>query len=144
MLISEFARTTGLSSDTVRFYIRKGLIVPDTSRKGGANPYQVFNASHVEMARLIRLAQSLGFSLKEIALLGEEYRAGQLNQKRSAEVIRKQLGLLLEKQKQLTKVITYMQDKLRWLAKGGKGKAPTLETDGHSADMKQKRVVRKP
>jgi MerR family transcriptional regulator, copper efflux regulator len=126
MLISEFARTTGLSTDTVRFYIRKGLIVPDTSRKGGANPYQVFNAAHIETARLVRLAQSLGFSLKEIAQLGEEYRAGKLNQKRSAEVIRKQLGLLQEKQKQLKKVITYMEQKLQWIDNGSKGRAPTL------------------
>jgi hypothetical protein len=34
MLISEFARETGLTTDTVRFYIRKGLLTPTTN--GGA------------------------------------------------------------------------------------------------------------
>jgi MerR family transcriptional regulator, copper efflux regulator len=137
MLISEFARTVGLSTDTVRFYIRKGLIVPDTSRKGGAIPYQIFNKEHEQIARLIRLAQSLGFSLKEIALLGEEYRAGRLSKKRSTEVIRKQLGNLQEKHKHLTAIIDYMQAKLRWLEKGSKGKAPALDFETNRVDFKK-------
>ncbi len=34
MLISEFARTSGLSRDTVRFYVRLGLLRPETNGKG--------------------------------------------------------------------------------------------------------------
>ncbi len=64
MLISEFARATRLSTDTVRFYIRRGLLVPENNGKGGRNPYQIFTAEHVQTARLIRMAQSLGMSLK--------------------------------------------------------------------------------
>jgi hypothetical protein len=35
MLISEFARITGLTRDTVRFYARRGLLQPETNDKGG-------------------------------------------------------------------------------------------------------------
>ena len=63
MLISDFAKATGLSPDTIRFYIRRGLITPETGSKGGRNPYQIFSAEHVREARLIRMAQSLGMSL---------------------------------------------------------------------------------
>ena len=66
MLISEFARATELSRDTVRFYVRRGLLKPLAGNKGGSNPYQVFTHEHVQTARAIRMAQSLGFSLREI------------------------------------------------------------------------------
>ncbi len=75
MLISEFARATGLSRDTIRFYVRRGLLRPLAGNKGGSNPYQVFTNEHVQMARTIRMAQSLGFSLREIAALNAEYQA---------------------------------------------------------------------
>src|SRR4051812_33122697 len=100
MLISQFARETGLTSDTVRFYIRKGLLSPETGGKGGSNPYQMFTQEHVEMARVIRLAQSLGFTLKEIAAFNTEYRAGALTPQRGAEIMRTQLVRLEEKSKQ--------------------------------------------
>jgi DNA-binding transcriptional MerR regulator len=69
MLISEFARAAEMSVDTVRFYVRKGLLQPETGMKGGANPYQIFTPEHVEQARMIRMAQGLGFSLREISAL---------------------------------------------------------------------------
>src|SRR5258708_27567644 len=68
MLISEFARRAGLTTDTVRFYVRRGLITPERNGKG-RNPYQVFTADHVRAAKIIRTAQSLGMSLKEIAAI---------------------------------------------------------------------------
>jgi DNA-binding transcriptional MerR regulator len=53
-------------------------LTPETGGKGGCNPYQLFKAEHMETARAIRMAQSLGFSLKEIAAFNEESRAGAL------------------------------------------------------------------
>ena len=53
VMIGEFARATGLSADTIRFYIRRGLLVPETGAKGGSNPYQIFTREHVKVARMI-------------------------------------------------------------------------------------------
>src|SRR5262245_43515391 len=92
MLISEFARATGLSRDTVRFYVRRGLLAPLAGNKGGSNPYQVFTNEHVQMARTIRMAQSLGFSLREIAALNVEYQAKRLTPSRGAEILSGQLA----------------------------------------------------
>ncbi len=78
MLISEFARAAGLTPDTVRFYIRRGLLKPLNGKKGGSNPYQVFTEEHVQIARMIRMGQSLGFSLREIEALNVEYQAKRL------------------------------------------------------------------
>jgi MerR family copper efflux transcriptional regulator len=115
MLISEFARTTGLSTDTVRFYVRLGLLTPAAGTKGGRNPYQFFTDEHVEIARIIRMAQSLGFSLKEIAALGEEHRAGQMTRQRSAEIMGQQLARLEEKAAHLNAMAAYLRAKIDWL-----------------------------
>lgn len=124
MLISEFARTTGLTPDTIRFYIRRGLLTPETSSKGGRNPYQIFTSEHVREARLIRMGQSLGMSLKEIAALGEEYRAGRIDRDRSIEIMQDQLDRLERKAAELRAMGAYLRAKLGWLRDSEQGPEP--------------------
>ena len=76
MLISEFSRAIGLTSDTVRFYIRLGLLRPGTGVKGGRQAYQIFTGGDVKAVNLLRLSQAAGLTLREIAALGAERRAG--------------------------------------------------------------------
>jgi MerR family transcriptional regulator, copper efflux regulator len=126
MLISEFAGATGLSRDTVRFYVRRGLIKPLPGDKGGSNPYQVFTSEHVQMARMIRMAQSLGFSLREISALNAEYQAKRMTPARAAEIMRWQLTRLEEKAAHVGGMISYINAKLAWLEAGGKGPEPNF------------------
>ena len=58
MQISEFSRRTGLSRDTVRFYVRLGLLKPKTSAKGGSNPYQLFSDDDLQLAEVIRIPRT--------------------------------------------------------------------------------------
>lgn len=124
MLISEFARATGLTPDTIRFYVKRGLLAPETGSKGGRNPYQIFTADHVREARLIRMGQSLGLSLKEIAALGEEYRAGEITRERSIELMADQLARLEAKAAELDAMRGYLKAKLAWLRSGAAGPEP--------------------
>lgn len=124
MLISEFARAAELSVDTVRFYVSKGLLSPETTAKGGSRPYQIFKQEHVEAARTIRMAQSVGFSIKEIATFGQEYRAAKMSKKRSVEIMQMQIAKLEEKAKQLATMIAYMRAKTNWLENGSLGLEP--------------------
>ena len=126
MLISEFARAAGLTTDTVRFYVRRGLLKPLTGIKGGSNPYQVFTQEHVEIARMIRMGQSLGFSLREIVALNVEYQAKRLTPSRGAEILRWQLARLQEKAAHVEAMISYIQSKLAWLKSGSKGPEPNF------------------
>jgi MerR family copper efflux transcriptional regulator len=126
MLISEFARATGLSRDTVRFYVRRGLLTPLAGNKGGSNPYQVFTNEHVQMARAIRMAQSLGFSLREIAALNVEYQAKRMTPSRGAEIMRGQLARLEEKAAHVNAMVRYIRAKLAWLDAGSKGPEPNF------------------
>ena len=62
MKIGEMAAATGLSRDTLRYYEERGLL---HSRRG-SNGYRDYPVEAVDWLRYIRLAQSLGFTLKEI------------------------------------------------------------------------------
>ena len=126
MLISEFARATGLTRDTVRFYVRRGLLRPLAGNKGGSNPYQVFTGEHVQMARMIQMAQSLGFSLREIGILNAEYQAKRMTPARGAEIMRGQLVRLEEKAAHVGAMIGYIRAKLAWYEAGGKGPEPNF------------------
>jgi DNA-binding transcriptional MerR regulator len=126
MLISDFARAAGLSVDTVRFYIRRGLLTPDTNGKGGRNPYQVFTEAHVTTARFIRFSQSLGMSLSEIAAINQERLQGRITSERSIEIMSAQLAQLEAKVEEFSAMADYLRAKIAWQKAGRRGPAPML------------------
>lgn len=124
MLISEFARATGLTRDTVRFYARLGLLQPKASGKGGRHPYSVFTEKDIQAAEVIRISQSLGMSLKEIAAFTEERLKGRLTSKRRVEIMSAQLVSLEAKATELQVMISYVRAKIDWLNFGEQGQQP--------------------
>jgi DNA-binding transcriptional MerR regulator len=137
MLIQEFCRATGLGRDTVRFYVKRGLLTPAVGAVRGGSPggpvpgvpsnrYQVFDAAQVERARLIREAQALGFTLAEIAALAAAYERGALTAARRAEVLRAHLAALDARAARLDVLRDYLGAKLRWVEAGERGAAPSF------------------
>jgi len=63
MLIGELADAVGVTSQTVRFYERKGLL-PDAERAG--NGYRIYDESTLVRLRFINVAQAAGLTLSEI------------------------------------------------------------------------------
>ena len=133
MLISEFSRRAGLTSDTVRFYVRLGLLRPKQGTKGGQRPYQVFDAEHLQEALIIRTAQSLGMSLKEIAAISAARRAGQMTRDRSVAVLETQLERLQTKAAELEAMQGYLAAKSAWLRGGEKGAGPDFRVFAKAA-----------
>ena len=66
LTIGELAALAGVGVETVRFYQRKGL-TPEPPRPAGA--IRRYGAADVERLRFVKSAQSLGFSLNEVAEL---------------------------------------------------------------------------
>jgi MerR family copper efflux transcriptional regulator len=133
-----------MSRDTVRLYVRRGLLTPLAGNKGGSNPYQVFTSEHVQMARTIRMAQSLGFSLREIAALNVEYQAKRITPSRGAEILRAQLVRLEEKAAHVNAMIHYIRAKLAWLDAGSKGPEPNFtDYEGAPGDAARKPHARR-
>jgi MerR family copper efflux transcriptional regulator len=140
MLISEFARVTGLTRDTVRFYARLGLLRPETSRKGGRHPYSVFTDTDVRAAEVIRISQSLGMSLKEIAAFNEERREGQLTSERRVEIMSAQLVSLEAKATELAMMIGYVRAKIDWLTGDQQAAEPDFENYARRSKARRSRI----
>jgi DNA-binding transcriptional MerR regulator len=124
MLISEFARATGLTTDTVRFYVRLGLLRPGAGAMGGRHAYQLFTEADVSTAKLIRISQVAGLSLKKIIALGGERRAGRMTARRRIEVVSAQIDRLDARVAELKKMAEYLRAKRDWLASGEQGAEP--------------------
>lgn len=131
MMISEFARTTGLSRETVRFYVRLGLLRPTTSGKGGIRPYQLFTSEDLQAAEVIRVGQSLGMSLKEIAALDTERREHGIPPDRLAEILKGQLVGLEAKAAELDRMIRFVRAKIDWLSAGRLSPHPAIAECGY-------------
>lgn len=63
--IGRLAKEAGVGVETIRFYERQGLI----DRPRAASGYRQYDERHLARLRYIKIAQSLGLSLKEIAAL---------------------------------------------------------------------------
>lgn len=87
MRIGELAARVGVSCDTLRLYEKRGLIRADRR----ANGYRDYPEAAPDLVRLIRQAQALGFSLREI---GELLRGmnGQLSRDEVAQLLRAKLA----------------------------------------------------
>jgi MerR family copper efflux transcriptional regulator len=126
MLISDFARATGLTIDTVNFYVRRGLLKPETNGKGGRNPYRAFNEADVVTARFIRFSQSIGMTLSEIAAINLEREHGPITIDRSIEIMAGQLDQVEEKLTEFRAMADYLRAKIEWTRNGKPGPAPVL------------------
>jgi MerR family transcriptional regulator, copper efflux regulator len=115
MMISAFARESGLSIDTVRFYVRQGLLNPGAGLRGGSRPYQMFSAADLETARVIRLAQALGLTLKEIKTFVEEIGPGERTTSKILTFLTEQRDRLNRKVDELQRLITFLDAKIAWI-----------------------------
>ncbi|MFG6084205.1 MerR family transcriptional regulator [Paracoccus litorisediminis] len=117
MLIAEFARVTGLPRETVRYYVRRGLLRPEQGRKGGSRPYQIFSEKDVELVRIIRVHQALGSSLAEIAEMITGYAAGEGNPEQTDALLRDHIVRLEQQRREIDGMLAFLKGKLDWLEK---------------------------
>lgn len=92
--IGEVARRSGVGIETLRFYERQGLVGRPARTESG---YRLYDASILEQLEFIRRAQTLGFSLAEIARITAESRAGHSPCAEVREIVRERLRELDER-----------------------------------------------
>jgi MerR family mercuric resistance operon transcriptional regulator len=66
MTIGKLAAAAGVATSTVRFYERRGLLRPD--RRSAGN-YREYDEKSLERLRLIRSAQAVGLSIRDVSEL---------------------------------------------------------------------------
>ncbi|KAB1979020.1 MerR family transcriptional regulator [Streptomyces triticiradicis] len=90
MRIGELAAQAGTTRDTIRFYEKIGLI---TGRRL-TNGYRDFSPETVGWLRYVRTAQTLGFSLAEIARHGEELRDAPDDAEALSALLKEKIGVI--------------------------------------------------
>lgn len=129
MRSGELAAMAGVSSDTLRYYERKGLL-PAAPRS--ANGYRLYPADTLERVRLIRSALHLGFTVDELAPVLRMRVAGGLPCKHVRDMAAAKLRELRERQKELAQLARELGRVVReWdrrLRNSGGGPARLLET----------------
>jgi DNA-binding transcriptional MerR regulator len=123
MLIAEFRRRTGLTRDAVRLYVKLGLLRPTVDPD---NRYQRFGEDDVERVGVIRMAQQLGFSLKQMVPLAREYEAGRLDVNRRLAVMRRQLAMIEAQAERIGAMRDYVRAKIAWMEAGEAGDEPAF------------------
>jgi MerR family copper efflux transcriptional regulator len=126
MMISTFARESGLSVDTVRFYVRRGLLHPELGQKGGSRPYQMFSLLDVEKARIVRAGQALGLSLEEIASFLKTRTFDGAEDDNLVAFLADQRERLTRRVAELQKLISFVDAKMAWLRDPDGGASPPL------------------
>ena len=72
--VSQLARQLDISADTVRHYVRCGLLKPERDPNNG---YKRFSAKDEHNLKFILQAKALGFSLQDIQTIMEQADSGQ-------------------------------------------------------------------
>lgn len=124
MTIKQFEEATGLPRTTVRFYEAQGLLAPEESASG--NGYRLYGPGHVERARTVRLAQSLGFSVREIRALMEAWESERLTDSEKRDVLAAKRAEIRLKRRQLETLEAYFDRVIAWYDGGQIGPKPGL------------------
>jgi MerR family copper efflux transcriptional regulator len=125
MLIAEFCRRADLTRDAVRLYVKLGLFTPNVGHSA-SNRYQQFNDADLDRAAVIRTAQELGFTLKQIVTFNREYAAGAMDVGRKLDIMRGQLQAVDVQAERIRAMRKYLRAKIAWLEGGEKGVEPVF------------------
>jgi MerR family transcriptional regulator, copper efflux regulator len=116
MKINELAKKTGLTSHTIRFYEQEGLLDERHVRRG-ENNYRYYSNEAVERLKLIKQAQTTGFSINEIKELAKAYDAGSLTNQKQVLFLRRKVDAIGKKIAELRNLQSRLNRKLAQLEK---------------------------
>jgi DNA-binding transcriptional MerR regulator len=109
--IGELAEQVGVSSDTLRFYEREGLLYPSERSEAG---YRFYEGRAIPRLRFIKQAQALGLSLEDIRSLFEVMQEGQPPCDDVRKLLRQKVALLDQRIVELTALRDALTDRLFW------------------------------
>ena len=90
MLIGQLCKEAGVSRELVRHYESMGLLVT-TPRVAGSRTYREFSADSPNRIRIIKQAQAIGFTLKEVEPLLNAFMSQDLTRAEALSVLDEKL-----------------------------------------------------
>ncbi|CAG9184020.1 MerR family transcriptional regulator [Cupriavidus pinatubonensis] len=124
MQLIDCARAAGVTADTVRHYLRIGLLTAEGRTQGG---YRTFSERSVARVRFVRSALSLGFSLRDVSELVAMSERGDLPCPRARTLLAERIEQQRERLDSAQALYRHMKAAvLDW------GSLPDGVPDGHS------------
>lgn len=111
MKIHELAHKTGLTTPTIRFYEKEGLLDTPYVRRE-ANNYRDYCQEAVELLLLLKKFQAAGFTLAEFKALIQANKAQELSLPKIVELLHQKMKEIDRKQAELEQVQTYLAQML--------------------------------
>ena len=96
--IGDVSKRSGVGVEALRFYEKSGLLDRPSRTYSG---YRVYGEDVLERLAFIKQAQALGFSLEEIRRIVEDARKGQSPCDEVREIVRRRMGELDERLREL-------------------------------------------
>ncbi len=104
MLINELSKQTGISTHTIRFYEKSGLIKGKRNEAVRSNNYFHYDEETVEKLELVKDAKSIGFTINEISQLMDAWYNNKISIEEKIVVLDDKLLSIDEKIKQLKEI----------------------------------------
>jgi MerR family transcriptional regulator, copper efflux regulator len=101
MLINELSKETGVSTHTIRYYEKFGLIKGKRNELVKTNKYFHYDEEAIEKLELIRDAKSIGFTLQEIKVLIDAWFSKKFTLAKKIQILDDKMISINEKIKQL-------------------------------------------
>jgi DNA-binding transcriptional MerR regulator len=101
MLISELSKKTGISTHTIRFYEKSGLIEGKQDETVKSNNYFHYDEIVVEKLEFINDAKSVGFTIKEIGQIIDAWYNRKYTKKQKLDILDDKLISLGKKLKEI-------------------------------------------
>jgi MerR family copper efflux transcriptional regulator len=101
MLINELSKKTGISTHTIRFYEKSGLIEGKQDESVKSNNYFHYDEATIEKLEFISDAKSVGFTIKEIAQIIDAWYNRKYTKKQKLEILEDKLNSLEQKLKEI-------------------------------------------
>jgi MerR family Zn(II)-responsive transcriptional regulator of zntA len=101
MLINELSKKTGLSTHTIRFYEKSGLIEGKQNEAVKSNNYFHYDEVTVEKLEFISDAKSIGFTIREIGQMIDAWYNQKYTKEQKLEILDDKLISLEQKMKEI-------------------------------------------
>jgi len=101
MLINELSKKTGISTHTIRFYEKSGLIEGKQDETVKSNNYFHYDDITIEKLEFINDAKSVGFTIKEIGQIINAWYNKKYTNKQKLEILEEKLKSLEQKMKEI-------------------------------------------
>lgn len=101
MLINELSKKTGVSTHTIRFYEKSGLIEGKRNESIRSNNYFHYDEVAVEKLEFISDAKLVGFTIKEIGQIIDAWYNKKFTKKQKLKILDDKLVALEQKMKEI-------------------------------------------